>query len=506
MRFSYCLLLLTAFGSTVLYAQKSKESSSPSALIEDAIASSQASSAGKSGGLGQRDGIPIALSQTSGIILKPAPRLKTIHLRGVMPVVLRQTFQTYGIDLAFVAVPDLKRIRIDLGDADYFTALDVLEKMSHLLFVPLTETKVLAIADTEENRENYRYWNSEVIPLPHLDDDQKKSLTDFLQAGFTANAPILRDGSLTLRGDPESLAQIHSVIDTLLLPRPQILLDVKVYTVDYSYDREVGVKLPQQVKVFNVNSEITSLIEQNQSVVQELISEGLVTSGDTAAIAAALIALGYGSGTDLSSPFFYFGNGISLSGLTLSSASAALSFSSATTKEVKATILRLDDQQPAKLLIGSRYPVKTSSYNYAAGSSGSSSSSTALLASVEYEDLGMTFEVRPHILRDDDVLLHLAIKMQSLSGGSLNDIPILNRQEFSSDLTVPNSWSTVIASNISSQKVGEITGSGYVPTDTSKEVKNQELVIIVTPRLTRRANIVAANGPVLTPNTAKPSH
>ena len=54
----------------------------------------------------------------------------------------------------------------------------------------------------------------------------------------------------------------------------------------------IGVQLPQTTTVFNVPSELNSVISGNSSLVQQIISSGLASAGDYAAIAAILIASG----------------------------------------------------------------------------------------------------------------------------------------------------------------------------------------------------------------------
>jgi len=54
------------------------------------------------------------------------------------------------------------------------------------------------------------------------------------------------------------------------------------------------------------------VISQNSSLVQQIISSGLASAGDYAAIAAILIASGEVTGSILTQPFATFGNGLTL--------------------------------------------------------------------------------------------------------------------------------------------------------------------------------------------------
>lgn len=440
----------------------------------------------------QEDCFRIRISKTP-VVLQPIADVRTLHLRGAIADVLQDSFQAYDIQVIYRSAPESRSIRVDLGDADFATAEHLLELLTHYFFVPQNEKQVLALPDTRENRETYSDWQAETIALPTLAEDQRESLENLLKNDLNANKPVLKAGSLTLQGNPRTLEQVHSLVKVILAPRPQILLDVKVYVLDKSHYRDVGMTIPQQTTVFNVPGEATSLISQNQATVDELISEGVVTAGDTTAIAAALVLLGDAANSVLSNSFFEFGKGISLTGVTMSSVTATLSLTASEAKQLKDVTLHLDDQQQAKILLGSRYPIKTSSYTATTSSTASSSTSTSIVPQIQYEDLGLTLEVKPHILRSDDVFLHLHLKMEGLSGTTLNSMPVLQNQELTSDLTVRNSWSTIIMTSASKQQARATTAfPGMVPTDKSSDVDSEEIVVVLTPRLTRSSNAETA--------------
>jgi type II secretory pathway component GspD/PulD (secretin) len=107
---------------------------------------------------------------------------------------------------------------------------------------------------------------------------------------------------------------------------------------------------------------------------------------------------------------------------------------------------------------------------------------------VQYEDIGVRLEVKPQIMRSDDVGLHLHLKIESLSGSSLNSIPVLNNQEVTTDLSVKSHWTTVLASNVYHSRVGSTTGySSSVPTDKSATENDQQILVLLTPRIVRRS-------------------
>ena len=201
-----------------------------------------------------------------------------------------------------------------------------------------------------------------------------------------------------------------------------MLLDVKIYEVENTRTRVIGVQLPQTTTVFNVPSELNSVISGNSSLVQQIISSGLASAGDYAAIAAILIASGEVGSSILSQPFATFGNGLTLTGLSTGGITGNLSLNAADTRSLDQVQLRLDDNAEGTIRSGTRYPITTSSYSSIAASSvsipgittaglssvlsglgvsASSLSTAAPIPQVQYQDLGLTLKVTPRIERND---------------------------------------------------------------------------------------------------------
>ena len=123
-------------------------------------------------------------------------------------------------------------------------------------------------------------------------------------------------GTLTVRAPVGTLDALNQTFVDLLDGKSEVLLDVKIYEVENTRTRLVGVQPPQTTTLFNVPSELNSVISSNQSLVQQIISSGLASAGDYAAIAAILIASGEVTSSILSQPFATFGNGLTLTGLS----------------------------------------------------------------------------------------------------------------------------------------------------------------------------------------------
>ena len=123
--------------------------------------------------------------------------------------------------------------------------------------------------------------------------------------------------TLTVRGHHATLVALNRTLADLLEGRSEVMLDVRVIEVDRTKTLNIGVQLPQTGTVFNLPSEVNTVLNGNQSLVQQIVSSGLASSGDTAAIAAILIASGQVSSSVLTQPFATFGGGLTESGLSV---------------------------------------------------------------------------------------------------------------------------------------------------------------------------------------------
>ena len=120
-----------------------------------------------------------------------------------------------------------------------------------------------------------------------------------------------------MRGPESRLAVFNHVIADMLNGHSQVLLEVHIYEIALTRNEDKGAQLTQQFTLFNLNSELQSVINGNQDLINQIVSSGLANANDLTAIAAILIGSGQVSSSILSQPFAVFGGGLTETGLTL---------------------------------------------------------------------------------------------------------------------------------------------------------------------------------------------
>jgi type II secretory pathway component GspD/PulD (secretin) len=451
------------------------------------------------------------------IELAPKPGKQSFHLKSSEQEVLRRVLEAYGLSVVTDDSLSTKTIRFDADDLDYAQAAHLVNLVTDSFMVPLDPVRVLVAKDTKENRAKYERLSVETLRLPGLTTVEFTDMGNVAKnvLGVTQSAVQPGSGTLTVRAPIGNLTALNRTFADLLDGKSELLLDVKIFQVENTRTGVVGVQLPQTTTVFNVPTELNSVIQGNQSLVQQIISSGLASAGDYAAIAAILIASGEVTSSILSQPFATFGNGHTLTGLTSNGITGNLSLNAADTRALDQIQLRLDDNAEGTVRSGTRYPITTSSYSNIAASSvsipgitsaglssilsglginASSLSSAQPIPQVQYEDLGLTLKVTPRIERSDEVALKIDLKIQALQGASLNGLPVLTNRSYTADIVLRHGASALVVGDLSRQESNAVSGTpglselpGFSPlSSTTKEYDVSNLAILVTPHILRR--------------------
>ncbi len=463
------------------------------------------------------------------IELTPAPDKHSFHLRVPSQALLRQVLTAYGVDASLDPTVQGVNVRFDADNVDYEQAATLLRLATNTFFVPLDPRRVLVAKDTRENREKYQRMLLETVYLPGLTATEMSDMGNLARNVFEAQQATVQPSyrTLTVRAPEPKLAALNRTLADLLDGKSQLLLEVRLFEIAKTKTTNIGVQLPQQFNIFNVPTELNSIVNGNQDLINQIVSSGLAPAGDTAAIVAILIASGQVSGSILNQPFATFGGGSTLTGLTIGTTTANLALNSSDTRALDQIQLRMQDLEPATIMAGSRYPIIQSSYSNLSGvganipglnTAGLSSQLAALglggstselaqqaIPAVQYEDLGLTLKATPRILRNDNIGLKLEFKLQALGGQSLNSIPVLTNRQFTANLNVLDGESTLVTSTLSrseARAVSGVPGISELPgfqsgTDQTRDFNIDELVVLVTPHIVRKRHTDLA-GPVLT--------
>ncbi len=457
--------------------------------------------------------------QTSSAIAGPQNLLaasanQSFHLHTDQRQIVQQVFKAYGIEAMLDDSVRPTQIRLDLDDVSFLDAMRILELATHTFYVPLDAHHALVADDTRENRTRLTPQETETVYLSGLSADEMTEVGALAKEVFQVQQaqPSQSGQSLTLRAPASTLDAFNATMRSLIDGRSEVLVDVRMIQVAHTGARNAGVQLPQSITAFNVAAEEESLLSQNASLVQQIISSGLASANDPLAILGILIASGQVSSPLLSSGFALFGGGLTESALAPGATTFNLSLNTSDSRELDQIELRMEDGQDETIKEGEKYPIQTSSYSGLSPNigniagltgAGSSSSLSSLLSSlsssvpnipmVQYEDLGLNLKVNPKVMRNGDVALAIDLKLDALQGTMIDGNPVLDNRAYSGVVTLRAGEAAVVATEMDKSQslaisgtpgISEIPGLNDI---TSKDLQRNyaTLVIVMTPHVIR---------------------
>ena len=453
--------------------------------------------------------------------LEPTPGVHSFHLHTDQRTAIQQVFKAYGLQPTVDDSIRFVQVRLDIDDASFEQAMRAIGMLTNSFYVPLDAHRVLIARDTPENRTQFERLDLETIYLPGLASGELTDVSTLAKNVFDVQHAALDPsaGTITLRAPASTLNAFNATIRELIDGHSQVLLEVTLIQLAHTSTRNTGVQLPQSISAFNVYAEEQSILNANQSLVQQIISSGLAAPGDTLAILGILIASGQVTSSLFSSGFALFGGGITQSAFAPGSLTANFDLNSSDSRELDHMLLRMSDatatgtdSAAATIKSGTRYPIQTSSFSSLSGSlpnipgltgAGNSSSLSSLLGSlgssvpnvpqVEYQDLGLTLKATPKVMRSGDVALTIDLKIDALAGSSINGNPILTNRAYSGVVTLKPGSGIVVVSDLDkeeSRAISGVPGLSEIPglndiTSKDADKNSSTLLIVMTPRVIR---------------------
>jgi general secretion pathway protein D len=470
------------------------------------------------------------------ITLLPNPAQKNFHIHADEQDVVRQVFSGYGIRPVFDESVERSDLRFDLDNSSYEQAVPVLLDITHLFAVPLDAKSVIIAKDMPENRQRLERQLQETIYVPGMTNEEMDSFGTLIKNIFDIKQITVgkNSGTLVIRAPQETLTYVNLTLADLIDGGSEIMIDLQLYSVDKTNQRNIGAQLPQQIGIYSVASAAQGIVSSNQSLVNQAIAQGLVPAGSSnIVIALALIASGLVQSSLLSSTVGFFGGGLTTTGVT-SNQTPAFNFSltSSDTRALDDMQIRVFDRQSATFRMGERYPITTATYS--TGLTGSSSAlagatingvsvssllnsstgSSTTIPQIQYEDLGLTLKATPTVQKSGAIKLKIDLKIEALNGNMLNGIPVLNSEQFASDITVNDGETALMASSLTKSQsaslsgypgLSELPGFQTATGDRTTDTDSSDLILLITPHITRRRNNLTA-GPVIPINLPEPSN
>jgi general secretion pathway protein D len=433
------------------------------------------------------------LASVDQINLQPAAGRKSFHLQGDTRQLYTQIGAAFGVSMQFDQNLASRVIRFDLDNVDFYTATDVVGKMTKSFWSPVSSHDAMVASDTVETRKQYErlalrtFYIGNVSAQTDL-NDLVNVMRTILDMKLVSIQPS--QNTITVRAPREQVEEAASLLDNLMDAKPEMSLEVTEYEIDTDRLRDMGLNLPTSFQVFNIPSEIRRVLGSDaQSVIDQLNRTGTIDPSTISPSALANLA-----GSPLLGPFLIFGKGNGLTGITAPPITAKLAFNSSIATNLEAMTLRAIDGEAATFRIGTKFPIVSSTFSNVALST-RGQVQVGNTPQFTYEDLGITLKATPHYHANGDITLAMDLKIEGLGTQQINSIPDITSRAYVGTITVHDGEQSVITGLLSEQELRSVQGLPIlsslpglknVLSSATKERIHNEILIVVTPHVVRK--------------------
>ena len=428
--------------------------------------------------------------------------LHDIHYRGDSRGLIEAVAASYGLSILFDDSFPSRRVRLDLDQVDFVTALRAASQVTNSFTVPLEPTVLFAALDSADNHRAFDHMGLRSFYIPGATSPSDlNEVMNALRSLFEFKFVSLNSASsiITVRGPIVALEAATRFMSQLGAPQPEVLLDVQVLEVNHTYASNIGLHVPNTFKLYNI-SEAALLAAGGASVgslINQLISSGGINQAGNSTIAALLAQLQGQGNSIFSQPLATFGGGLTLTGISLDQISAVLSLNESSARTLQHVELRASQSKEATFKLGERFPVLNASFSPIASSPAiagvlKNQTYTPPFPSVNYEDLGLTLKAKPTVHRNSDVGLEVTVQFRALGGGTVNSVPIINNREFTGGVLLKDGEPAAIAGIVTTSDqhslnglptFAQIPGFGVLASQHSHMESDDELLILITPHV-----------------------
>jgi len=327
-------------------------------------------------------------------------------------------------------------------------AIDLVLGQNQLGRQVLSENMVLIYPNTAAKQKEYQ---DQVVRTFYMTNTDPKKTAEMLKTLLNAKTLFVdeRASAVIMRDTPETLRMAERLIASVDVPEPEVMLEVEVLELTRSRLEQLGIRYPEGISIK------PTPLAGDPLVLRDLKDQ------DSTTLQISDVAIGLD-----------------------------IKKSVGTTNILASPRIRTRNREKAKILIGQRVPVITTSTVLTTGGNGTSSN-------VQYVDVGLTLDVEPTVHMDSDVAIKVNLEVSSITstvrvGDSL--AYQIGTRNATTTLRLKDGETQVLAGLISDQDrrgSDRIPGLGDMPLlgrmfSTNKvDAEKSEIVLSITPRIIR---------------------
>jgi general secretion pathway protein D len=275
---------------------------------------------------------------------------------------------------------------------------------------------------------------------------------------------------IVMRDTPDAIAVAERLIAAQDLPQSEVVLDVQVLDVSSSDLLNLGIKYPGAISA--------SVGGYTGSTPSTTTSNGVIIAGTSGTFTPGQITMDALSAINRKNVLVNLGD---------PTATANFLQQKGNTNVLANPKIRVKNRDKAKILIGDRVPVVTSTV-----------SNGVTTESVAYQDVGLTLNVEPLVTQDSDISVKLTMEVSNITDKSETKqgsvVYTIGTRRAETNMSVRDGETQVLAGLLSRTETSSgnsLPGFGDIPLlnrlfgSKQTETKRTELVLLITPHIVR---------------------
>lgn len=376
---------------------------------------------------------------------------------------LRQVFEALSRSsgVNFVFDKDVRadaRVTVFLRNVTMDEAMRVILGTQQLDRKMLNETSVLVFPNTAAKQREHQELITRTLYLTNADVKQVQAMVRTIAKVRDIHIDE-RLNLLIVRDTPEVLRLVEKLIASVDLPEPEVMLEVEVMELATDRVDELGLKWPEQASL--------GISDAAGSIPSAVFVGGKNPINFRASIANPVVV-------------------------------ATLRGTAGNSNILANPKIRVRNRDKAKVHIGQKLPVFTTTTNF--------TGSTSVAASVSYLDIGLKLDVEPTIQLDNDVVIKVGLEVSNLirqvTGPGGTTAYEIGTRNTSTVLRLADGETQVLAGLINDEDrkaATGIPGLASIPVlgrlfGTTTDTRNKtEVVLLITPRVVRNLAVPDAS-------------
>ena len=383
-------------------------------------------------------------------------KLGDVEMKTLFRFLQRQSGVKFLFDESFQS----KRITVDMENVRFKEAVEKILLQTKCFYKIIDEKTVIIVPNTPAKRREYDEQVMRTFFLSNADAEAVQKNITAITGIKTVSINAARN-SLTLRDTKELVDLAAKLLQSLDKPRAEVLVDVEITEVNRSRLKKYGIEL-------------------SQYEVQETFAPGVTPkSGESVLVRGNRFR-------SINSSDFLF---------SVPSLAYKLLQEDGTSKIKAKPQLRIMDQEKAKISLGDKVPIPTTTFVPNYGQSTSTSLNQNPITSYQLQEVGISIEISPRIHHDGWITLQLDFQFTFITDpGSATVPPSLGNRSVSTLIRLRDNETGLLAGLLRDQERNTMRGFPglsqlpilkHLFSSNEEDVDQTDIILTLTPRIIR---------------------